>query len=118
MVAAIVAPIIAGTWRPRPNASILVPFSAKERSDLSAQIEKSRDCRIYQDKSSEDTLGSFVCELDRERLADGGHQTKTFSLFLHVVTNAVFMMAVFAIIYALVIVTFDIVRRYFEWLRT
>jgi hypothetical protein len=119
VIGAISAPFVAGSWRPRPNASMLIPLTEKERSNLNAQMEKSKDCRLYQSresKSDEDTLGDFMCQLDRERLADGGHWIKSFSLFRHVATNAAFMLAVFAIIYALVLATFGAVRKYFEWL--
>jgi hypothetical protein len=119
VIGAISAPFVAGTWRPRPNANLLIPLTTKERSDLSAQLEKSKDCRLYQsreDRSEEDTIGSFVCELDRERLVDGGHWAKRFSLFRHVATNVAFMLAVFAIVFALVLALFGIVRRYLRWL--
>src|SRR5260370_38401990 len=120
---AIAAPIVVGTWQPRPNAQTWIALAPERRADLLARMESSKNCRYFETQvEARDVLGiaadskdigeAVQCHREQDALRDGGEAQATFSLPRYLATNGAIALAASLGLVGLAIRLPTLFRRY------
>ena len=104
VVAAMVSPLLFGTWQPRANAEQWIALTPELRASLIARLESSKNCRYFETQvEARDVLGLNVdskdiddamqCHREQDALRDGGEAQAYFSLPRYLAINAAVALA-------------------------
>ena len=115
VVAAIIVPALAGTWR--HASGHWVNLAADQKQSISAMVEETNDCASFVNKGE---YTRSICLAMRSELYNGGHWEPAEHVTpKYLATNLFVRAAGFVLAFALVMVRPNppIGRRYLAWLR-
>jgi hypothetical protein len=122
VIGAIAAPVVAGTWQPRPNEQVWRALTAQHRADLLAKMESSKNCRYFETQveardvlglnaDSDDVKDAIQCHREQDALRDGGEMQSFFSLPRYLAVNSAVALASALAVLALAIMLPALMRR-------
>jgi hypothetical protein len=122
VIAAMVSPLLFGTWQPRANAQRWIALTPELRASIVAKLESSKNCRYFETQvEARDVLGLTVdaddirdaiqCHREQDALRDGGETQAYFSLPRYLAINGGAALAGAFVVFGLVMMLPALVRR-------
>jgi hypothetical protein len=123
IIVALAAPFVAGTSQPGANAQTWIALTARQRADIVAKLDSSKNCRYFETQvEARDVLGLKVdtkdiddamqCHRDQDALRDGGEMRPSFSLPRYLAVNGAIALASALGMLGLAITLPALLRRY------
>src|SRR3954453_8093809 len=123
IIGAIGAPLVFGTWQPRPNAQAWIALTPERRANLLAKMEGSKNSRYLEPQveardalgltpDPDDILEAIQGHREQDALGDGGEVQAYFSLPRYLAINAAIALAGFLGVVGVALVLPVMLRRY------
>jgi hypothetical protein len=123
IIVALAAPFVAGTSQPGANAQTWIALTARQRTEIVAKLESSKNCRYFETQvEARDVLGlnidmkdiddAMQCHREQDALRDGGEMRPTFSLPRYLAINGAIALSSALGMLALAMMLPALLRRY------
>lgn len=127
IIGAIIAPFASGTWKLHPRTDVWVPFTANEKANLAAYLEKTNSCQTPSARLDElkklgatasfaDVSDAMGCRLSLQHLNDGGEFRSHPSALKYAAANIAVALAGFLSLFLIALFAPPIAIRYWRWL--
>src|SRR5262245_49830269 len=114
LVAALIAPFVAGTWKLREGR--WVPLSAEDKASFSSLVEETKGCTSFPPDKSD--YAESICTVVSSTLRAGGQWDSGERMdWRYVAKNLRPMIAAFCLTFLLAMILPSIGSHYWSWLR-